>query len=72
MFERLGVCSEGESRLCFFNASRRTPRYVLADKGRDGCESLLKYDENENEEVVGRVNGKGIVNIVQAACITPR
>jgi hypothetical protein len=30
---------------------------VLVDKGRDGCESLLKYDENENEEVVGRVNG---------------
>jgi hypothetical protein len=34
---------------------------VLAVKGRDGCESLLKYAENEKEEVVGSVNGKGMM-----------
>ena len=41
--------------------SRNTPRYALAVKGSDGCESLLKNFENEKEEVVGSVKGKGIV-----------
>jgi hypothetical protein len=44
-----------------FNASRRTPRCVLADNGRDGCDSLLKCEENEKDEVVGSVNGKGMM-----------
>jgi hypothetical protein len=39
----------------------KTPRYVLADNGRDGCESLLKNVEKEKADVVGRVNGKGMV-----------
>lgn len=34
---------------------------MLADKGSEGCESLLKYVENENDEVVGSVNEKGMV-----------
>jgi hypothetical protein len=33
---------------------------VLAERGREGCESLLKYEENEKDEVVGSVKGKGI------------
>jgi len=59
--ERFEDCSVGVSRLCFFKTLRSTPRYVLAESGRDGCESLLKYEEKENEEVVGSVNGKGIL-----------
>jgi hypothetical protein len=58
--ERCADCSDAGRRLCFFNASRNTPRYVLADKGSDGCESLLKYEEKEKDEVVGSVSGKGI------------
>ena len=61
MAERCDDCSDDGNRLCFFSVSRKTPRYVLADKGRDGCESLLKYAENEKEDVVGSLNGKGIM-----------
>jgi hypothetical protein len=34
---------------------------VLAERGSEGWESLEKYVEKENEEVVGSVNGKGMV-----------
>ena len=61
MLERLLDCSFGGRRLWRLSASRRTPRYVLADSGREGCESLLKNVEKANEEVVGRVNEKGMV-----------
>jgi hypothetical protein len=33
---------------------------VLAERGREGCESLLKEEEKEKDEVVGRVKGKGM------------
>jgi len=59
--ERLEDCSVGGRRLCFFKASLRTPRYVLAESGREGCESLPNDEEKENDEVVGRVSGKGMV-----------
>jgi hypothetical protein len=51
----------GERRLCFFRLSRRTPRYVLAVRGSDGCELLSKYAEKENNEVVGSVKGNGMI-----------
>jgi hypothetical protein len=59
--ERCDDCSEGGRRLCFFKVSRNTPRYVLAVRGREGCESLVKKAENEKADVVGKFNGKGIV-----------
>lgn len=34
---------------------------MLAQMGREGCEWLLKCEENEKDEVVGRVNGKGML-----------
>jgi hypothetical protein len=41
--------------------SLKTPLYVLARKGRDGCEELSKHVEKEKDEVVGNVNGKGMI-----------
>jgi hypothetical protein len=58
---RLGPWDDGGSLLCFFNASLTTPRCVLAWRGKEGCDSLVKLEEKENADVVGRVNGKGIV-----------
>ena len=59
--ERCDDCSAAWRRLCFFSASRKTPRYVLAESVRDGCESLLKQEEKEKDEVVGSVSGNGMV-----------
>ncbi len=44
--------------------SLTTPRNVLAERGSDGCESLLKYTEKEKEDVVGSVNGNGIMALI--------
>jgi hypothetical protein len=33
---------------------------VLAWRGSEGCDSQVKLDEKENEEVVGRTKGYGI------------
>lgn len=33
---------------------------MLAERGRDGCESLLKEEEKEKDDVVGSVKGKGM------------
>lgn len=63
---RFEDCCEGVSRLCLFSTSRRTPLYVLAVKGSEGCESLVKYDEKENEDVVGSSSGKGMIECVNA------
>lgn len=51
----------GGDRLCFFRASLTTPRWPLAVNGSEGCESQLKHEEKENEDVVGRTKGKGIL-----------
>lgn len=59
--ERWGDWAEGGRRLCFFRASRTTPRYVLAERGSDGWESHLTDAEKEKDEVVGRTKGKGMV-----------
>ncbi len=40
---------------------------MLAERGSEGWESLLKYAENENEEVVGSVNGNGMLKTDPAA-----
>jgi hypothetical protein len=61
---KLPMRAFGGSRLCFFKASLTTPRWPLAVKGSDGCESQVKQDEKENEDVVGRTKGNGIL----AAC----
>jgi hypothetical protein len=41
--------------------SRNTPRYVLALNGSEGCELLSKDEEKEKEEVVGNLNGNGML-----------
>jgi len=40
---------------------------VLACRGSEGCVSLLKEDEKANAEVVGNVNGKGMVETLSSA-----
>lgn len=34
---------------------------MLADRGSEGCESHVKYVEKENEDVVGSMNGYGML-----------
>lgn len=58
---RFGPCDDGGSLLYLFNASLTTPRCVLALRGREGWDSLVKLDEKENDDVVGRANWKGIL-----------
>ena len=41
--------------------SRNTPRYVLALNGSEGCELLSNDEEKEKEEVVGNLNGNGML-----------
>ena len=48
-------------RLCFFRASLRTLRFVVASNGRDGCVVLVRKSDRFAELVVGRENGNGIV-----------
>lgn len=57
---RAGACEDGGSLLYFFKASLTTPRWVLALRGREGCDSLVKLDEKVNDDVVGKANRKGI------------
>jgi hypothetical protein len=37
---------------------------VLAWRGSEGCDSQVKLDEKEKEEVVERTNGYGIVYLI--------
>jgi len=59
---RLEGWDGGGRRLCFLSASRRTPRQVVADRGRDGWVLLLKKSVKDTLEVVGRANGKGMAD----------
>lgn len=45
MVGRLEGWDEGGRRLCFLRTSRTTPRWVLAVRGREGCESQVKFEE---------------------------
>ena len=47
--------------MCFFRASLRTLRFVVASNGRDGCVLLVRKSDRFAELVVGRENGNGIV-----------
>lgn len=58
---RAGPCDEGGSLLNFLSASLTTPRCVLALRGREGCDSLVKLEEKENDDVVGSMNWKGML-----------
>jgi hypothetical protein len=40
---------------------------VLAWRGSEGCDSQVKLDEKEKEEVVERTNGYGIVYLIWAS-----
>jgi hypothetical protein len=60
MDERLGACEDGGRRLCFLSVSLTTPRWVLALRSREGCDSQPKLDEKEKEDVVGRTKGYGM------------
>lgn len=57
MVGRLALCDCGEDLLCFLRTSRTTPRWVLAERGREGWDSQVKLEEYEKAEVVGRTNG---------------
>ena len=59
--ERFEACEAGGMRLCRLSTSRRTPRAVVAQFGRDGWVLLLKYSVKDILDVVGRTKGKGIV-----------
>jgi len=49
------------SRLCFFRASRRIDRCVVALSGREGWLGLLMKASSEVDDVVGNAKGYGIV-----------
>lgn len=59
--ERLADWEAAGSLLCFLSESLTTPRWVLALRGNEGWDSQLKLEEYEKDEVVGRMNGKGIM-----------
>ncbi len=48
-------------RLCLLSASRSLERAVDAATGKEGCVLLLKDVEKLTKDVVGRLNGKGIM-----------
>lgn len=62
---KLAACADLERRLCDFSDERTVARWVLAAKGRDGWVGDSRYVEKENAEVVGRVNGKGMLTAVR-------
>ena len=65
--ERFEACEAGGMRLCRLSTSRRTPRAVVAQFGRDGWVLLLKYSVKDILEVVGRTKGKGILWVLTVA-----
>jgi hypothetical protein len=56
--------SRGDVRLCFFKASLNTLRFVVANKGKEGCVLLVRNSERFAELVVGRAKGNGISVVV--------
>jgi hypothetical protein len=58
-----GAWEAGGRRLCFLSVSRTTPRWVLAWRGSEGCESQVKLDEKEKDDVVGSTKGYGMVKL---------
>jgi hypothetical protein len=50
--------------LCFLRASRRIDRCVVALSGREGWLGLLMNASSDVDDVVGNVNGYGMVSCV--------
>ena len=50
--------------MCFLRASRRTDRCVVALRGSEGWLGLLIKASSDVEDVVGSVNGYGIMSRV--------
>ena len=48
--------------MCFFRASRRIDRCVVALSGREGWLGLLMKASSEVDDVVGNAKGYGIVS----------
>ena len=55
------ACCTGVSILCFFSASRTCARCVVAEKMREGCVVLVRYEVRAVAEVVGKACGKGMI-----------
>lgn len=62
--ERWLAWDDAGRRLCDLSASRSTDRCVVAVNGRDGCVDEKKYSVNDVDDVVGSVNGNGIVAVM--------